>query len=381
MLIFFIAGFLLIGSACLAQTANTPMNKDVFLPNNIVISDIYFTAGQNVNLNAQMKDDVYVAGVNVEISGPVDGDVIVAGSNVVINSEIKGNLRVVGGTILINGKIAKNVTVAGGMVTISESAEIGQNLIIGAGNAQIKGKINKNLYGGAGNLTIDSEVLGSAYLKIDPEGSLILYPSANIHGNLEYTATKTADIMAGAQIQNEEKFSQWPQAPKSVEPKSKFTIWFLTWWLAGLFGTLVVGLVVIFIFKNQTLKVEKKMSGNIFMSILKGLVYLIVTPLALILLGITMIGLPLALILGALYLILLYLAIIFVAIFIGEKILRLFFKHQEIPLIWPMIVGTLAIFILIALPLVGWLIKLIAILWGLGVLMTIIKSELKLENT
>ena len=113
----------------------------------------------------------------------------------------------------------------------------------------------------------------------------------------------------------------------------------------------------------------------------KGLVCLIVVPIALIILAITMIGLPLALILGALFAILLYVVKIFVGVYLGEKALRLFNKKLPIPLIWSMIAGLVIIYILFLLPFIGWLIKLAVMLWGLGVLLVIIKKDLKLEKT
>ena len=370
----------LIGFGCLASEKEPLKNKNVFLPEGMVYENIYAAAGENFNIKAQMKDDVYLAGLNVEISGPVEGDVIVAGSNVIINSVIKGNLRVLGGTVIIKGKIEKNVVVAGGMVNLAPESEIGKSLILAGGNAEINGKINKNIYGAAGNLNINGEVLGSAYLAIDPDGSLILYPQANIAGNLEYTAKKPANIMSGAKIGNEEKFTEL-QVEKKVPARNKFSLFFLTWWLAGLLGTLVVGLVTVLIFKDYTFKVQKQIDKNILMAILRGLAYLILTPIALVILAITVIGLPLALILSALYAITLFLTKIFVGVYLGEKIIRLFNKKIEIPLIWSMILGVIIIYLLCLIPYIGWLAKLIVVLWGLGVLMAIVKKDLKLENT
>ena len=368
-----------IASSCLAEWEPKTEPVNVFLPENLVFENIYYAAGENLNLKAQMKDDVYLAGLNIDISGPVDGDVIAVGSKVVINSEIKGNLRVIARTVILNGKVDKNVTILSEMVTISAGAEIGQSLIVAGSNLEINGKINKNIYGGASNLSLNGEILGSAYLAMEPAGNLILYPQANIHGNLEYTAKRTAEIKTGAKIGNQEKFTAWQMETKSPV-KQKFSLFFLTWWIAGLLGALVVGLVLVIIFKDYTLKVEKQIDKNILMAILKGLVYLIVTPIALVIMAFTIIGLPLAVIMGVLYGIILYLTKIFVGIYLGEKLIRLIKKKIEIPLLWSMICGLVIIYLLCLIPYFGWIIKLIVVLWGLGVIMSIIKKDLKLEN-
>jgi len=375
-----ILGFsLMAGSACWAGWENQAINSNILLPTDRVFENPYYAAGENIIIQSLMKDDVYLAGENIEISGPVEGDVIAVGSNVIISSEIKGNLRVIAKTVIIKGKIEKNVTVAGAIVTITPEAEIGRNLILAGSNVEINGKIGKNIYGVAINMSINSEILGSAYLKIDPEGSLILYPQANILGDLEYTAAKTAEIKSGAKIGLKEKFTEWQIEQKSPL-RDRFNLIFLTWWLAGFFGALVVGLILVILFKDYTLKVQKQMDKNILLAMAKGLICFIVMPIALIILAVTMIGLPLALILGALYVTLLYVVKIFVGVYLGEKAIRLFNKKLPIPLIWSMIAGLVIIYILFLLPYIGWLIKLIVILWGLGVLLGIIKKDLKLER-
>lgn len=380
LLVILIIGFsLVVGSACLAGWENQVLNANILLPTDRVFENLYYAAGENIIIQSPMKDDVYLAGSNIEISGPVEGDVIAVGSNVIISSEIKGNLRVIAKTVIIKGKIGKNVTIAGAVVTITPEAEINQSLIVAGSNVEINGKIGKNIYAAAINISINSEILGSAYLKIDPEGSLILYPQANISGNLEYTATKTAEIKGGAKIGLKEKFTQW-QIEQRSPLRNRFNLIFLTWWLAGFFGALVVGLILVILFKDYTLKVQKQIDKNILLTMAKGLIYLIVAPIALIILAITIIGLPLALILGALYIILLYMVKIFVGIYIGEKAIRLFNKKLPIPLIWSMIAGLVIIYILFLLPFIGGLVKFVVVLWGLGVLLEIIKKDLKLKN-
>jgi len=379
-LVVFLIGILLFIPTKILANNGAIKETSIFLPEDMIIDNIYWAAAQNLNISAQMKDDVYLAGLSVNVNGPIEGDLIVAGKNIVINSEIKGNLRAVGDTIIIKGKVHKNITIVGNIITLAAESEVGNNLLVAGGNIELNGKINKNLYAAGGNLILNNEILGSAYLMVDPEGALAIYPKANIHNNLEYTAKVLADKKAGALIGGQEKLTQWKMETKRPIA-TKFNLFFLTWWLAGLFGSIVVGLVLVIIFKDYTLKVEKQIDKNILMAILKGLVFLIVTPIALVILSITIIGLPLAVIMGFLYGIILYLTKIFVGIYLGERIIRLINKKIEIPLLWSMICGLAIIYLLCLIPYFGWIIKLIAVLWGLGVLMGIIKKDLKLENS
>lgn len=355
------------------------VNEDILLPEETVYEDVLFAAGENVNISGQMKDDVYLAGANVIVSGIVEGDIIAVGAHIVIEAEVKGNIRAAGASVIIKGNVEKNLTVFGADLSIEKDVEIGKNLIFAGGNVIINGKINKNLYGAGGNLVLNSEILGNAYLGVDPEGKLTLLPQTNIYGNLEYTASQTAELKPGAQIQQQEKFSQIKQKT-SADPQNilKSIFWFA--WFVMLLGTLVVGLVVVSLFKDFTLKVNKVVEKNVLFYILKGLVFLIITPIALIILAATIIGLPLAFILGALYFITLYLAKIFIGVYLGDKIIKLFNKSKEIQLIWSMILGVVVLYILFAIPFLGMLIKLVVCLWGVGVLLTIFKKQLNLEG-
>lgn len=354
---------------------------DIFLPQGTVHNDIFFAAGNNLNINGQMKDDVYLAGANVNVSGVMEEDLIVVGANVVIEAEVKGNLRVAGASVTIKGNVGKNVTVAAADLTIDKNVQIGKNLIFGGANAKINGKVNKNLYGGGANLILNGEIGGSAYLQVDPEGSLVLYPEANINGNLEYTAMNKANLQPGAKIGQQQKFSQLEkETPKAPPFKALFGAFFWLRWLVGLLGTLVVGMVLVSLFKDFTETAESIFDKQVLWYFLLGFVVLIVTPIALLILGITLIGLPLAMILGALYLIALYLAKIFVAIYLGEKIITVINKAKEVKFIWSMVVGTVVLYLLFLIPFVGLLAKLAATLWGLGVLAVVIKKQLKLGN-
>ena len=368
-----ISGIFMIGQLVLAED-NLDMSN-IFIPAGTVYDNILFTAGENVNINAQMKDDVYVAGANVVLSGLVEGDVIAAGANIEIDSEVKGDVRVVGASVTIKGNINGNVTVLAGELTIDDNAQISKNLLFAGGNLKINGKIYKNLYAAGGNIILNNDILGSAYIAVDPDGMLTLYPKTNIGGDLQYTAKQRADIKQGAQIQKQEKFNQFQ--PKAEGKSNVFKVWFGIAWFIGLLGSIVVGLVVISVFKDFTLKIQKVLGQNIGLLLLKGFIFLIVTPIALLILAITIIGLPLAIISFALYLIMIYAGKIFVGLYLGNKVIKLFRKElKETPMIWAMILGLVILHLLFVLPVIGFLVKLFVCLFGLGALITILKKEL-----
>ena len=98
-----------------------------------------------------------------------------------------------------------------------------------------------------------------------------------------------------------------------------------------------------------------------------GFAALVVTPVAIILVALTLIGLPLALISLGLYFIGLYLSLVFVGAFLGW----LFFKPDQPRggrTLWAYFVGLLVLVILVSLPVIGAVLKLLACCLGLGAL-------------
>jgi hypothetical protein len=79
----------------------------------------------------------------------VDGDLFVGGGNITITSPVGRHLRVAGGNVTVNGPVRMDLLVASGTLALGAQARIGGDLIFGAGQTAIDG-------------TVDGSVLGSA---------------------------------------------------------------------------------------------------------------------------------------------------------------------------------------------------------------------------
>jgi len=350
--------------------------KNIYIGSEEIIEDNFIQAGAMVDFNGQAQKDVIIAGGTINISGPVQGDVIVAGGTVKVTGEVAGNVRIAGGTIEINNKVGKNVNVFGGTVVIGPDAEIGWGVLVGAGHIEVRGKIGGNIKGGAGSVILANEVGGNVDLRLGSNDSqLILYPKANIKGNLTYKAPKEAEIKEGAQIAGETAYE--PVTPPVAPVKEGLSVSYFVKKIIGLLSLLLVGLIIILLARKKSREIGERMLDKPLVSIGWGVVYLIITPIVLILVAITVIGIPLALIILAAYLIALYVTKIFVGIALGQKLLKWWMKGQEVSLIWAMILGVILFSILLNLPFIGWLIGFLGICWALGAMIETKKQTLR----
>jgi hypothetical protein len=209
-------------------------------------------------------------------------------------------------------------------------------------------------------MRLGEKIRGKSKQASNPQ-PLAIAESAVIGGNVYYTSGVKGAIAPGATIGGEVGHS----FPKQ---KGKKDVRLLKAWggLFSVFSALVVGLVLISLWRKPIIKLTDQMLKKIGTSIGWGAVIMFLTPIVAIILLITLIGLPLAMILIGLWLIALYISKILVGILVGRSILNKLWAKKKDSLIWAMIIGVLAVWLISSLPLIGWLLCLLAVWWGLG---------------
>jgi len=367
------------------STGNSSIaQKYVYVGPDEIINDNFVQAGETVDINGTINGDIIVAGGTVNINSTVQGDVIAVGGSVRVRGDIAGNVRVGGGNVEINANVGKNATVFGGTVTVSNDTTIGWSLAFGAGTAEIRGNISGHVSGGAEQTVIAAVVGGNTTIHSGQEGVITVTPPAIIKGDLTYRGEKAPTVKEGAEVQGDiiQKAAVLPSVSKG-DLLSFLGISSLFFKLVKLFGLLVVGLVIVSLFKKGSTAVIEQMKNEPAKSIGWGIVYLILTPIIVFLLLITIIGAPLALIIGALYFILLYVSKVFFGLMLGYWILLYFKKDRKgkaVPLMGAMILGIVIFSLLTFIPYLGWLVSLAGIVWALGALVEIKKRKIRENN-
>jgi len=78
--------------------------------------------GNNVPAGQVVEDSLLLYGPQVSIDGVVDGDVLAIGQDVTVNGEVKGSLLTVGSKVLINGKVDGNIYSAAGSIEMGPTS-------------------------------------------------------------------------------------------------------------------------------------------------------------------------------------------------------------------------------------------------------------------
>lgn len=366
----------------------------VYVGQDEIINDNFVKFGQTIDIKGTVNGDVVVVAQTVTIDGTVAGDVLALGSTIIVRGDVKGNVRVAGGNVLFDAKAGKNVSILAGQTQITKDAQIGWSMGCYSGTIMMDGKVGGQATTSAGQITVNGTVGGQ--LDIPSEaGEIIIGPNAQVGKDVTYAGETKPTIQAGAKIGGEVKQrAAAVNMPKQKDLSGLLGFSKIFWKLAQLFGLLVLGLVVVTILPKETKLVGEKMLTQAPRCVGFGFLVLIVTPIVGVILLFTIVGIPLALVVFALWGIAIMLAKVFVCIVVGQKILGYLIKNKSRAIVkerdrakdkkpnpmWPLVVGVIVFVLLTSIPYIGWLIKLVAIVWALGAFIEVKRGIIKQQN-
>lgn len=364
--------FLLSTTSIVAKTSQFRTQQKgterITLSQDEVIDGDYFTAGETVEVFGTVNGDVYAAGGQVVIDGTVNGDVLAAGGMITVSGQVNGNVRVAGGQILVSGGIGKNLTVGGGSVEIVKGAQLRGNLVTGAGNVTVASPIGGDITAGVGNLTI-AEAVGRDV--VAGVGVLRLAPGGNIGGDLTYWSENEGDIDPTATVSGIIT-RQMPPTKRSEVPKDAFAAVFTGLKFISFLSWMLVGLLLIRFVPHFMERSVGTLTADPWKAVGIGILTLIVTPIAALLLFITVVGFPLGILLIVIFLISIYFVKFIVLYWLGSFITERFGQKQN-PY-WTFVIGAVLYFIITLVPVIAFFVQLATVIVGLGTLILLKKT-------
>lgn len=310
----------------------------VIIPSHKTIPGNLYVAGKKIYINGKVNGDIFAVGEYIKIRGRVKGDISAIGKHLYIAPKYANDLRLAGQEIYIRGKTYNEVLVAGQFLSLG-------------------GNVLGNVYATAQNLKVNRY--------------------ARIGGVLKYSA-KEAEISSQARIKRIIRSSSKCTTPKVDVDKAAATglAAISIFFFVHLLILLIFGALLLKFTPNQIKLLSKEILSSPWKSIGIGFATLFLTPLAIFLLMVTVLGIPFALILVFFYTLAIYLSKIFISFAIGDWFSTKFKKRsgkkkkaKQHPFL-SFILGLAVYYILTLLPVVGGILRLIALLLGLGAIVT-----------
>jgi len=335
----------------------------------VVNDDLYF-AGGDIVIDGTVNGDVFAVGRSITINGRVNGGVSFGGQTATINGEITNGLRFGGQSIIVNGRIGRDLVVGGAQLSVSSTGQIDGDLVFGAGTVQVNGSIGDSILGAGGEVTLANNVGGDITLNAD---RLTITSNADIQGDIKYTSPNEASIQSGARISGgiSHLIPERPEKADTAKGIMAGIVGAAVWKLLSYVMIFIIGLILILIAKKRITHMQLAIQKSPWQTLGWGVLILIATPIAAIIVMITVIGLPLGIISLFLWGIALYLSQIPVALLLGRLIIR---QNRELDstgiMIGALAIGLLVLLVLQLIPIIGWIVGLLVIVFGLGTLIT-----------
>lgn len=320
----------------------------------VVIADDLMTAGETVQVNADVRGDVAAAGADVNIGGAVEGYVLGAGRHVRIDGPIGNDVWAAGETVDIDNTIGNNAMVAGRVVHLQRGAVVGEDAHLAGNEVTVDGRVERDLRIGASVAQIRGAVGGTVRARTE---HLSVGPGAVIGGDLIVTSPRRPEVSPGAQVSGQIRYEE---EPRRWSP--------LAWpgiWLSTFGALLVLGLAYTAVAPARARRVADTLRTRFGRSLLMGAAALVLVPIAIAALAFTLVGIPLAAVMLALYVLFLLLSGVFVSHGVGGWLLERF--HRSSASSWMRVtLGALVVSLAMTVPVVGWLVALAVVIVGTG---------------
>lgn len=279
-----------------------------------------------------------VAGTIV-IRGSVTGDVSGAAGTIHVteSGRVDGSVEAAAGTVRIDGQVDGDVSAGAGTLDVTETARIGGDLDAGAGYISIDGQVD-------GDVTVGAE-------------TVVLGPNARVGGDVRYdaeTLTRDPGATVEGRVVRETRGAGGANVVGSVVGA-----------VYELLANLLFGAILLFAFPDFSASVASRVGASPVRTGGVGLLTLVGIPVVLVLVAITLVGIPLAIVGAVAFAGAIWAGLVYGQYAVGVRALAAVDRENR----WLALVAGLVGFALLgAVPILGSLLELGALLLGLGAL-------------
>jgi cytoskeletal protein CcmA (bactofilin family) len=125
-----------------------------------VDGNLYVFAG-TATVDGTVQGDLTVFAGTINVNGTVEGDVLAAGGQLTVAGEVTGDVRMAGGTLTADSGVTGDVLAAGGTVTIGSRGSVGGDVVVTGGQVLVNGAVEGSVEGTAGAYSRSGSVGGT----------------------------------------------------------------------------------------------------------------------------------------------------------------------------------------------------------------------------
>lgn len=329
-----------------------------------------YLGGASVIVVSPVKGDLSALGGTLTVAAPVLGDALLFGGSTAISAPVTGDLRIFAGTITIDKPVAGDLFALG--FSLKESAHVQGSVLVAAANASVTGGADGpvTIYGNS--VTLGGEFAGT--VGVVAADHLTLLPDTTIHGSLTYQSPLPASIPDSAHVVGETTYTQASYLPGANISRALAIASIGIFLVVRILALLILAGLLTGLFPRLADAVidegYERSIRHMLLTTLLGFAAFVATPILILFLALTFIGLALAVLLFIAYALLVFLALMYAGITLGGVASRRFFERDGV--LWrDGVLGTLALSLIALVPVVGLLIVLVLASFAAGALLQI----------
>jgi cytoskeletal protein CcmA (bactofilin family) len=339
---------------------------DTYIAAGETVSEMLVCTGDLVTVDGTIDGDLVVAAERFTLRGTVTGNLFVFAGEVEIDGDVEGTVVVIAERATLSGRVDGLVALAGDRVTITNLARLGRDVMIFGEGVRLEGGAARDVTFAGDWLEVRADIgrdlhvlradrvalLGGARVGRDVQARLI-------GSNAEVEQAPDSMVAGEVTVSTESLVHDHYLAHYK---KASFYVMVLI----GAAGAFVFGL-LIYLLDPRFFETDLPDARGFFRSLGIGFVLLLSSPVAIALVGLTVVGIPVA-VLGTFFLIsAVYTSYVIVAGLVGQTVLAP--SGPGVASFAPsLLVGVLILSAIAALPFVGLAVRILAVLFGLGCL-------------
>lgn len=340
------------------------------------IGDDAYVAGGEVVIDSKILGDLFVAGGTVEINADVTGDLFIVGGQISVRGSVGDDVRIGGGSVTLHGNVGDDVLVAAGTITIADTSVIRGDLLVGTGSFNLYGNVLGNVRAGFNEGRIRGTIGGDADLRYS-DGKLSFADGAKIDGKLDYWAQYESTVFDD--VAKEVEYHKWVVANTSSPWSAAAIVVPVAVWsgaLWSLVGIFLLGGLLILLLPKYLPRVANTIKRNYGAALWQGILFAVAIPLLALLIALTGFGIPVSIVVMLGFLIIMFLASVPISLTLGSYIIKYTEKDRSRQF-GALVAGATIYIIMGLLPFVGWIIKLILFVIGIGAIWIDIRMMIK----
>ncbi len=312
-----------------------------------------------------MTQDLIIFCRRYKMAGQVQGNIFSASQYATIRGTVDRSARIFAQTATIDGVVNNNLIACANDIELSRDSRVGRDANLMGGEISASGEVGGKLTIRGGQVIVSGKIGGD----VDITGDKIsIVAPAEILGSVKYKSKAEIQIDNGVVISG----TVQRLAIEEKDAKDQGVSWPFRFVL--FLCALVTGLIIIAVFKQHTRHAVGQTLQKPLVALAVGFVGVCIAPIAILVLCLTIIGIPAGIILLFGFTIFFYIAKVYVAIVLGRLVIGLFNKTAEPKAGWALILGLFIMFLVFAIPYLGFILYLGTIFIGMGAIVMGIRA-------